>query len=261
MTHVSRRPTPTACPRSSIYTSLFTTFVCVLCATAFTANDAQAQRRRPQTSGGGRAVVIDERLSALRSEPDLSAPLVQRLGRGREVTVTGSRRSTDGVTFNRVAVTRATRGWVQAESLCSARRAGDDERLLRLARASEGFDRIERARLFLDLFPRSGLRPQALLLFGDAAAEAAEQLTRNAARRLDKDEMAANPALPHSYMLNFQGLDRFNREGIRFTYDRTMNRYRYDGSSWREIIRRFPNSPEAEVARTRLAAPSNRAPR
>lgn len=261
MTHIARRSAFNSHPRLSRPSTLFRLFAYLLLANALLTIDVHAQRRRPQASGGGRAVVVDERLSALRSEPDLSAPLVQRLGRGREVTITGSRRAADGVMFTRVAVTRATRGWVQAESLASARRAGDDERLLRLVRGSEGFDRIERARLFLDLFPRSGLRPQALLLFGDAAAEAAEQLTRNAARRLDTDEMAANPAPPHSYMLNFQGLDRYNREGIRFVYDQAANRFRYDGASWREIVRRFPQSPEAEAARTKLSALSNHTPR
>lgn len=218
------------------------------------AGDTVAQRRRgaAATGGGGRAVVIDERLSALRGEPDLSAPLLQRLSRGRDVTIMGMRRAADGVVFNRVAVSRRTRGWVQAESLVNARRAGDDERLLRLVRGSEDFDRIERARIFLDLFPRSPLRPQVLLMFGDAAEAAAERLTRDATRRLDKTEVAANPAPPHSYMLNFQGLDRYNREGIRFVYDRTANRLRYDGASWREIVRRHPQSVEAAEARKRL---------
>jgi hypothetical protein len=94
-----------------------------LFAVAFTAHESQAQRRCAQASGGGRAVAIDERLSALRSEPDFSAPLVQRLGRGREVTITGTRRSADGVIFHRVAVTRATRGWVQAEIVISGKPA------------------------------------------------------------------------------------------------------------------------------------------
>ncbi len=249
MTHsASRLASPPR--RIAFFLSPFACLLLILLA----ADTAFTQRRRASASTiSSRAIVIDERLAALRSEPDLSAPLVQRLGRGRDVTITGTRRASDGVTFHRVAVTRNTRGWMQTESLASGRNAGDDERLLRLVRGSEGFDRIERARIFLELFPRSTLRPQALLLFGDAAASAAERLTRDAARRLDKAEMAATPAPPHSFMLNFQGIDRFNREGIRFTYEQAANRLRYDGASWREIVRRYPQSDEAAEARKRLA--------
>jgi hypothetical protein len=217
-------------------------------------SDARGQKRRAANAGGGsgRAVVIDERLSALRSEPELSAPLLQRLSHGREVTITGTRRASDGVVFSRVAVTRRTRGWVQAESLALVRRAGEDERLLRLARATEGFERIERLRLFLEFFPTSKSRPQALLLIGDAAEAATERLTRDALRRLNVETSKANPAPPHSFMLNFQGLDRFNRAGLHFVFDKAANRFRYDGASWREILRRHPQSAEAATARERL---------
>lgn len=229
--------------------------VCLLFITASSASDVCGQKRRAVNAvggGSGRAVVIDERLAALRSEPDLSAPLLQRLSHGREVTVTGTRRASDGVVFSRVAVTRRTRGWVQAESLAVPRRAGEDDRLLRLARASEGFERIERLRLFLDFFPRSNFRPQALLLFGDAAEAATVRLTRDALRRLNAEAVKTNPAPPHSFMLNFQGLDRYNRAGLHFIFDKTANRFRYDGASWREILRRHPQSAETATARERL---------
>ena len=227
---------------------------CILLNAVCTPAIVNAQRRRQAgASATGRAVVVDERLSALRQEPTLNAPLLQRLGRGRTVTIMGSKRATDGVVFNRVAVSRQTRGWIQAESLISTRRADDDARLLRLARDANGFDRIECARLMLEIFPRSSLRPQALLLLGDAAEAAAERLTRDAQRRLKISDMQSNPATPHSYMLNFQGLDRFNREGVTFVYDEAANRFHYDGASWREILRRHPNSVEVAVARERLA--------
>ena len=108
---------------------------------------AHGQQRRRAPGGGMRAVVVDERLAALRAEPDLAAPLVQRFSRSRNVSITGTRRSSDVITFHRVAVTRRTRGWLQAESLVAPARAGDDEKLLRLIRGSEDFDRIARANL------------------------------------------------------------------------------------------------------------------
>lgn len=235
-----------------------------ICIVALAPADSYAQRRRAQnrnvaaarspTGITGRAVVIDERLSVLRSEPELSANFLQRLSHGREVTVSGSRTASDGVTFYRVAVTRNTRGWMQAESLASARRAADDARLLLLARNSNGFERVERARLHLELFPRSHARAQALLLLGDAANTAAETLTRNARRRIGAAETNSNPAPAHSFALNFQGLDRYAREGVRFTYDPAAKRYAYDGAAWREIVRRYARTPEAAEARKRIDA-------
>ncbi|MEO8433719.1 MAG: hypothetical protein ABI596_02405 [Pyrinomonadaceae bacterium] len=212
-----------------------------------------AQKRRVP-SGGRLAVVIDERLAALRSAPDLSGRLVSRLSRGRLVAIRNASRSRDGVIFFHVAVTRRTLGWVQAEALLAPWRAADDDRSLRLVRSSEDFDRIARGRLFLDAFPRSPLRPQALLLFGDAAEAAAEKLSREAARRLNENEMAAGGAPEFSYFLNYSGLDRYNRQAIRFTFDRSTKRFHYDGAAWRELLRRYPRSPEAAEAKVRLDA-------
>ncbi|MGH9901242.1 MAG: hypothetical protein ACRD68_05310 [Pyrinomonadaceae bacterium] len=219
---------------------------CVLTLSA----DAFAQRR---ASGGTyRAVVVDERLAALRDAPGLSAPLVQRMRRGRAVTVLNSTRARDGVAFHRVAVTRRTRGWLQSEALASPARAGDDERLLRLVRASEDFDRLARAQIFLEWFPKSALRPAALMLYGAAAEASAARLSRDAARRLDAREIEAGGAPAFTYFMNYNGLDRFNRAGVTFVYDRAARRFHYDGASWREILRRHPRSPEAAEARRRL---------
>lgn len=216
--------------------------------------DAYPQRKRRAPAGGQQAIVVDERLAALRDEASLTARLVQRLGRGRVVSVMGARRGGDKLNFYRVAVTRRTRGWLPAESIASPARAGDDERLLRLIRGSEEFARIARARIFLDHFSRSPLRPAVLLLFGDEAVAAAAKLSRDAARRLDAREMAAGGAPLDSYFLNFNELDRYNRQGITFTFDRAAKRFHYDGASWREILRRYPRSLEAAEARKRLDA-------
>jgi hypothetical protein len=197
------------------------------------------------------AVVVDERLAALRDAPRPTANLVQRLGRGRLVAVTGERAS-EGVKYLRVLVTSRTGGWLQAEAVVRPSRAGDDARLLRLVRGSEEFDRLARAHLLLGSFPRSTLRPAALLILGDAAAEAAERLTREARRRLDPGEMSAGGAPVASYFLNFNGLDRYRRLGVVFDFDPASNSYRYDGAAFREILRRHPRTPEAAEARKRL---------
>ena len=211
---------------------------------------AKGKRRPP--AFGSTAVVVDERLSVLRDAPRVSANLLQRLGRGRYVSVTGERRTREGLTFLRVAVTSRTSGWVQSDALVRPSRAGEDARLLRLIKGSEEFDRLARARIFLEAFPRSTLRPAVLLLFGDAAEEAAARLTREASRRLDAREMDAGGA-PHStYFLNYNGLDRYRRQGVIFTFDPAAKQFHYDGAAFREILRRHPNSPEAVEARKRL---------
>ena len=59
-------------------------------------------------------------------------------------------------------------------------------------------------------------------------------------------------------ILNYHGLDRYNREGITFLFDRTTKKFSYDGAAWREILRRYPNSPEAAEARKHLDTLSSR---
>ncbi len=205
-------------------------------------------------SGRRIGIVIDERLSVLRALPDLSGKLLRRISRGRAVSITGQNRSRDGVLFYSVKVSSRTRGWLQKEAVILPRRAGEDERLLRLINASANFDRVARARIFLDAFPHSPLRPRVLLIFGDAAEQAAVRLSQDASRRLNVEEMQANDAPVFSYSLNYGGLDRYNRQGVRFAFDRDQRKFHYEGASWREIIRRYPRSPEASQARERLAA-------
>jgi len=60
-----------------------------------------------------------------------------------------------------------------------------------------------------------------------------------------------------SYYLNYNGLGRYNREGITFLFDRTTKKFSYDGVAWREILKRYPNSPEAVEARKHLEALGN----
>lgn len=240
------------CLHSTTINRSLTTTAFVLCL-LFLASDIEAQqqqRRAPE--GGQRAVVVDERLAVLRDAPDFAANLLQRMSRGRMVAIRGMKRSVDGVTFYRVAVTKRTSGWIQSEAVVSTVRKNDDERLLRLIQNSEDFDKVVRARIFLDVFQRSILRPAVLMLYGEAAERAAERLSRDAVRRLDEKEMAAGGAPLFSYFLNYNGLDRYRRQGVTFVFDPAARKFHYNGASWREILRRHPRSPEAEEARKRL---------
>jgi hypothetical protein len=209
--------------------------------------------QKPRVPPGGHlAIVADERLAALRSAPDLSARLVRRIGRGRFVSIRGSSRNRDGLLFYQVAVTRRTFGWVQSEAVIASWRAGDDERLIRLLESPDEFERAARAKIFLNAFPRSSLRPQALLIYGDAAEAAAAKLSREAERRFERRELPSGGAPEFSYYLNYSGLDRYNRQGIIFTFDRAAKKFHYEGWAWREIVRKHPQSDQAVEARRRL---------
>lgn len=213
----------------------------------FSQTFAIAQRKPP--AGGRLAIVVDERLAALRATPELNSRLVRRLGRGRMVAIRSTKTTADGITYFLVNVTSRTHGWIQREAITSSTRAGDDQRLLRLIERSQGFDRLSRARIFLDHFTRSPLRPNVLLLLGDTAEELAKQLSTDAARRL-KDDPGEAPEF--SYYLNYTGLDRYNRQRVGFIFDQASRRFHYDGAAWRELIRRYPKTSQAGEAKKRL---------
>lgn len=209
-----------------------------------------ARKRAP--AGGRVAIVVDERLSALRRTPELSGVLLRRLGRGSLVAVKGEKRGRDGVVFHKVNVTSRTSGWIQREAIFSPSRTGDDARFLSLIKGSEDFDRIARARIFLDNFTLSKFRPEVLLIYSVAAEDVAARLSRDASRRLDDKEMTASGAPLFSYFLNYNGLDRYNRQGITFSFDTREKNFHYDGEGWQELVHRYPRSPEAAEARKRL---------
>lgn len=207
-----------------------------------------AQPAREPTSTG---IVIDERLAVLRSEPSLFAKTLQRMRRGRAVSVFGSKEA-DGVTFYRVKALPNSTGWVQSEAIIGRFRRGDDSRLARLVQSSEGFEQIERAQIFLDTFADSPLRPAILLLLGDLMEETALKISTDALKKLDRREMAASGAPLHSFYLNYTSLDRYRKIGINFVFNPSTKLLHYDGESWREIVSKFPNSSEAAEAQKRL---------
>lgn len=219
---------------------------------------ALAKRRPPP--GGRVAIVVDERLSALRATPEFSGRLLRRIGRGGLVAIRGEKRNRGGVVFYRVNINSRTNGWLQRDAVVCAWRLGDDARLLRLIKGSEDFDRIARARIFLDNFKLSAFRPEVLMIYAEAAEDAASHLSHDAARRLDEKGMNSGAPV-FSYFLNFNGLDRYNRQGITFIFDAREKRFHYDGESWQELVHRYPHSPEAVEARKRVASISAPAPR
>lgn len=225
---------------------------------------AQAQtKRRPPLAGkkpvvvqprenANTAIVVDERLAVLRAAPSLYAMPIQRMRSGKILAVSGAKEA-DGVTFYRVAAAPPNNfGWVQAEAVVGRFRRGDDERFARLIQASDGFEQIERAMLYLENFPNSALRPAILLLTGDLIETHAQKMSLDAAKKLDKREMAASGAPAHSFFLNYASLDRFRKIGIDFVFNPATKTFHYDGAAWREIVAKFPKNSEADDAQKRL---------
>jgi hypothetical protein len=210
---------------------------------------SSATQKQKVPPGGKLAIVVDERLSALRAKPVLTAKLIRRLGRGRLVSVKAAKTSQDGVVFLLVNASIRTQGWIQREAVVVPSRPGEDAKLVLLIKASTDFDRIVRARIFLDHFLKSSFRPEVLLIIGDVAEHLSAKLSREAERRISDHSLVPE----FSFFLNYTGLDRYNRQGVGFIFDQGSRRLHYDGSAWREIVRRYPRSPEAQEARTRLA--------
>jgi hypothetical protein len=201
-----------------------------------------------------KAFIIDDRLSALRRDADMTSPVVHRLHIGRPVYIIGSKgEGGERAKFYRVAVTRRTRGWLHEAAIVVPGRAGEDARVMRLIEGTtDGLDRIALCRLFLEHFSRSSLAPRALLVIGEAADRAAATLTGHARRRLKKlDEQNAN-ARRRDYYLNDSGLDRYSKLGVAFDFREDSTRYAYDGKAYHELLKRFPRSAEAQVASERL---------
>ncbi|MGH9945744.1 MAG: hypothetical protein ACRD6X_00925, partial [Pyrinomonadaceae bacterium] len=207
---------------------------------------------------GQTAVVLDETLSLLRMTPSLFSDSVQRMRRGRVVKILGISEA-DGVKFFKVTAEPDNFGWVQADAVFGKFRPADEERLARLVQASSGFEQLEIAAYYFTLYPASQFRPSILLLFGDLCQETAVRLSREATNRLDRREMAASAAPLHSYYLNYVGLDRYRKLGIKFKFNAETKSYYYDGGSWHELVEKFASAPEATEARKRLDSLRERA--
>lgn len=232
----------------------FTLIFLVFLAFVFT---IQAQKKRTTTVSANQptnpnvGVVIDERLAVLRIQPSLYSDSIQRMRTGKVVAISASKQA-DGLTFYKVLVPPRNYGWVQSEAIISKNRKGDDERLAQLVQASDGFEKIERAVIYLENFPVSSLRPSILLLLGDLVEESAIKLSRDATRQLVLREMSASGAPLFSFYLNHSSLDRYRKLGINFWFNSATKLYHYNGVVWDEIVQKYPKSNEAEEAKKRL---------
>ncbi|PYT01508.1 MAG: hypothetical protein DMF63_01270 [Acidobacteria bacterium] len=216
--------------------SLLLVFVCLF--------SASAQKRKSRVAQTG--VVIDESLSVLRMQPSLYALPIQRMRHGRRVQILDAAEA-DGVKFYKVAAPKL--GWVQSDAIVGK---FDEVRFVRFVQAADGFDRIQLASDFLQIYPASRFRAPMLLLFGDLIEDAAAKLSRDATSRLSRRKIAASGAPVHSYYLNFAMLDRYRKLGVTFLFNGSTRTFHYNGWSWGEIVRKHPGSAEAVEAKKRI---------
>lgn len=221
---------------------------------------AQAQtitlKKRKQLISGQRAIVFDDQLAALRTQPNLKAPLIQRLRYGRVVGIRSSvRKGPDGMRFFLVSISRNTSGWLLADAVIRPRHPDDAARLSKLLGETDDlYARMRLARLCADEFRGLPVAQQALLTLAEAAEQAAVRLSREAQRRIaGVIENAGSSINQREYALNYSGLDRYNRIGVTFDYDQSQQRFVYDGAAYRELLRYYPRSTNAQQVRERLA--------
>lgn len=219
---------------------------------------AAAAPKAPEV--GKTAIVMDETLSVLRDRPSLFGTPIQRMRRGRQVKIMDVAEA-DGIKYFRISAPPSSTGWVQADAVFGTFRETDETRFAQLVQASTGFEQIEVATYFFTMFPRSSFRPGILLLFGDIIEDTAAKLSKDANSRLIRREMAASGAPLHSYFLNFVGLDRYRRLGITFLFNSSTLTFHYDGKTWKELVEKFPDAPEAVEGRKRLVLLTERVER
>lgn len=229
----------------------------ILVCLAVSVSEVSAQARAKTTTAakprevGQLVYVMDETLSVLRLKPSLFAMPVQRMRRGRVVRILGVTEA-DGVKFYRVAAIPSGSGWVQADAVFGKLREGDDARLAKLVQSMTGFDQVETATEFFNIFPTSPFRAPILLLYGDLLEDTADKLSKDATRALKRSEMAASAAPLHSYYLNYVSLDRYRRLGITFLFNPSTKQFHYDGASWKELVKKHAGSTEAVEGQKRL---------
>ena len=204
-----------------------------------------------------KAFVIDDRLSPLRRKPGLQAEVIRRLRLGHTVFIIAAARPKAGEPmFCRVAVTRRTRGWIHQAALAVQARTGEDERIMTLIEGNDGADKITLCRILNDRFVKSRLVPRAMLLLGEEAERVAETLSQRTRRRLA--EVRGAVAGVRDYYLSDAGLDRYSKLGVVFDFNQSTGDFVYDGKAYREVVRRFPGSEEATLARQRLELTSQK---
>ena len=89
-------------------------------------------------------------------------------------------------------------------------------------------------------------------MIGEEAGRAAASLTQHARRRLKTIDGQPQETTIKDFYLSDPGLDRYSRLRIGFRFDAAQTRYAYDGKAYRDLVRRYPQSAEAALARRQI---------
>lgn len=193
-----------------------------------------------KSTGARQAMVVDAGLAALRKSPTSQGELKQRLRVGRKLYVLSQTRNRNGQVYYWVAVTRRTRGWIDARALVRSGTRGDDGRLWKLILAeSNHFEQLRLCQIFFNLFKQSKFTPQVLWQLAETAQVEAETLNSRIQRRAKEAATSENADLA-TYVENDVGLDRYNRLGIIFLFHPEKQELVYDGWALRQLQKRFP---------------------
>jgi hypothetical protein len=87
-------------------------------------------------------------------------------------------------------------------------------------------------------------------MLGEEAERVAEILSQRTRRRLG--EVRSAVAEVRDYYLSDAGLDRYSKLGVVFDFHDSTGEFAYDGKAYQDVIRRYPRSDEAKLARQRL---------
>ena len=217
-------------------------------------NQAITQSQTTKRVSFVKAVVIDDRFSALRREPSLQSEVIHRLRLGHTVYVIHpGNGDTSHPAFCRIAASRRTRGWIYRTAIAVQGRAGEDQRITKLIEGtSDGLDRIALCRILIERFIQSPLVPRALLRMGEEGERAADTLTQRARKRITESAAASTSSSLRDLYLNDSTLDRYSKLRMVFDFNEQTREYIYDGRAYRDLLSRSPHSEEALLARQRL---------
>jgi hypothetical protein len=196
------------------------------------------------------AIVVDTGLSAIRKSPNFTSTVLKRLRTGRKVFIISTIKNKENIKYYFIAITRRTRGYIDASAIVDFAQKDEDKRLMRLIEEAAGVDKIILTQILVKHFPQSLLCPDALLIEAEFAEKIAKELSNKTIKhpptQLDKE------IEPERYLLNYSGLDKYNRLGINFHIDPIKKAYCYDGQAYKKILNRYPKSSAALIAKEKL---------
>lgn len=148
-------------------------------------------------------------------------------------------------------------GWVHTSGLVELSAQGADARLLFAAYEkeqpshwSQEPDHLAALALYsrhMEFFPRSDYAALALYRFGQMGDRLAVEATREAERKLTREQKS-----PDASCVAWEGLEKYAKWGLGLDYSRLGGHYFYGGAAYRRVVEEHPESEWADDAAFRL---------